>query len=479
MEYLSNPMIDTLVVGAGISGLSCAYQLSQTADRPLSLLVAEAQDRVGGNITTQSINGFIWEEGPTSFSQTPELLQLIGDGGLESELVLADRKLPRYVYWDQQLIAVPMSLPALVTSPLISLRGKVRALLGGIGFVPPNVTGQAETVSAFFQRHLGTEVLQRLVEPFISGIYAGDPHRLENQAAFSRVAQMAELGGGLIPGAVLSRLQNPKPKPDPHLPKTRPGELGSFRRGLEMLPQAIAEHLQKQSQDQVRLNWKLTQLNRTEHQTYQAEFQTPTGPQQIEARTVLLTTPAYVSGSLLQPLNLQISQALEAIPYPMVACVVLAYPNPALKQPLVGFGNLIPRGQGIQTLGTIWSSSLFPGRAPEEWQMLTNFIGGATAPEVASWSEEQIVEQVHQDLCQTLLNGTQKPKVLAVHRWPRAIPQYNLGHLNLLAQIHQELEQLPGLFLCSNYTDGVALGDCVKRGMNQAVEIQSYLASSS
>ncbi|MGL5081855.1 MAG: protoporphyrinogen oxidase [Microcoleaceae cyanobacterium] len=472
-------VIDTLVIGAGLSGLSLAHKLSQTTNGSRSsLLVAEAQGRVGGNITTRSEGEFLWEEGPNSFSPTPELLRLVVEVGLASELVLADRKLPRYVYWQGQLLAVPMSPPALVQSRLLSPWGKIRALLGGLGFVTPAMgsglqdQGGEETVSQFFQRHLGTEVLQRLVEPFVSGVYAGDSQYLELRAAFGRVFNMAEAGGGLIPGAMLIRGQaKSKSKPDPKLPQTRPGELGSFRWGLAALPQAIATQLG----DQIKLHWQLTHLSPTAQQTYQAEFLTPEGQQQVEARTVVLTTPAHISAEILRPLSLQVSQALMAIPYPPVACVVLAYPTSALNHSLVGFGNLIPRGQGIQTLGTIWSSSLFPHRAPQGWHILTSFIGGATHLEVGEWSEDQLVARVHQDLCRVLLNGRALPKVLAVHLWGKAIPQYILGHCHRLNQINQGLQAFSGLYLCSNYSDGVALGDCVRRGFAQADEVQEYL----
>lgn len=475
-------VVDSLIVGAGISGLCLAFALKQRSknEPPLKILVTERQGRVGGNITTVSEGDFLWEEGPNSFSPTPELLKLVVDVGLKQELVLADRKLPRYVYWNNQLMPVPMSPPSLLSSKLLSSGGKLRALIGALGFVPPAMgtqlsqQGSQETVSQFFERHLGVEVRQRLVEPFVSGVYAGDPQQLEVKAAFGRVAQMAEMGGGLLAGAVLSRRNKPpKPAPDPTIPKTRPGELGSFRTGLGALPQAIATQLG----EDLKLNWQLQSLEPTEHQTYRAEFSTPFGQQQIEARSVILTTPAYVTGEILQSVQPPVSQALSEVPYPAVACVVLAYPVSALKQKLVGFGNLVPRGQGIRTLGTIWTSSLFPGRAPQGWQMLTNFIGGATDPELGELERDQIVAAVHQDLRRVLLQEDKPPKVLAVNLWKRAIPQYNLGHLQRIEQINQGLKSLPGLYLCTNYIDGVALGDCVRRSFERATEVQAYLQS--
>ncbi|MFS8119975.1 MAG: protoporphyrinogen oxidase, partial [Microcoleus sp.] len=258
-------VVDTLIVGAGISGLSLAHALQKEAKTgsPLKILVAESQGRVGGNITTATADGFLWEEGPNSFSPTPELMKLAVDVGLKQKLIFADRKLPRYVYWQNKLQPVPMTPQAMVQSGLLSFPGKLRALFGALGFVAPAMgdrlsqQGGEETVSEFFRRHLGTEVMQRLVEPFVSGVYAGDPQQLSAAAAFGRVTKMADLGGGLVAGALLSAKKNPKKMPaDPNVPKTKPGELGSFQGGLKALPEAIAAQLG----DRLKLNWHLTRL---------------------------------------------------------------------------------------------------------------------------------------------------------------------------------------------------------------------------
>ncbi|MEM1171869.1 MAG: protoporphyrinogen oxidase [Cyanobacteria bacterium P01_H01_bin.35] len=474
-------VLDVLVVGAGISGLSLAHKLTKLSNNsPLKILVAESQNRVGGNITTVSQGDFLWEEGPNSFSPTPELLKLAVDVGLKQDLIFADRKLPRYVYWNGQLLPVPMGPTAMLQSKLLSHAGKLRALVGALGFVPPAVgtgmsqQGEEETVSQFFQRHLGVEVMQRLVEPFVSGVYAGDPSQLSATAAFSKVARMADIGGGLLAGAILSAKRNPKSKvaADPNIPKTKPGELGSFRGGLEALPKAIATYLG----ETVKLNWHLIGIRRTEQQTYIAEFSTPNGSEQVETRTIALSTPAYFCAELFKPLLPEIASTFDKFYYPTVACVVLAYPVSSIKAKIDGFGNLIPRGQGIRTLGTIWSSALFPGRTPPGWQIFTNFIGGATDPGISQLDSEAIVARVHQDLGQTLLKqDAEQPKVLALHLWSRAIPQYNLGHNSRLAQINHGLKSWPGVYLCSNYIGGVALGDCVRRGTEVATEIYQGL----
>ncbi|MEO0949338.1 MAG: protoporphyrinogen oxidase, partial [Cyanobacteria bacterium J06641_5] len=166
--------------------------------------------------------------------------------------------------------------------------------------------------------------------------------------------------------------------------------------------------------------------------------------------------------------------------YPPVASVVLAYPNAAFKQPLDGFGNLIPRNQGIRTLGTIWSSTLFPGRAPAGWALLTSYIGGATDREIAELDKTEIAAAVHKDLQQTLLAPTApEPKILNVRLWPQAIPQYVLGHRDRLQCLENSLQANPGLYVCTNYLDGVALGDCVQRAQDRADTVATYLETTS
>jgi len=458
-------ILDTLIAGAGLSGLSVAHRLAQSSR---SLLLAERSDRVGGNIVSQQRDGFRWEEGPNSFLPVPALLDLALEVGLGNDLILANPKLPRYIYWQERLQAVPMSLPAAIATSLLSPLGKLRALAGALGFAPPALV-EDETVAAFFSRHLGREVAERLVAPFVSGVYAGDPQQLSAAAAFQRVTRLEEAGGGLLAGALRSRPTQPPPPVNPNRPRPPRGSLGNFRHGLRQLPEAIAAQLG----DRLRCQWTLVELQPA-GANYRARFQTPEGEQTVEARSVVLSLPAYAIAPLLQTWQPAASQALAAIPYPPVACVILAYPEDALARPLDGFGNLIPRGQGCRTLGTIWSSSLFPGCAPPGWHLLTNFIGGATDPGVAKLTESELVATVHADLQRLLLKPGAQPQLLAARLWPRAIPQYAVGHRARLAAVEASLREQPGLFLCSNFTDGVALGDCVRRGRETAQAVLEY-----
>ena len=469
----ANQPLDILVVGAGISGLTIAHELAIVKQH--RVLVAEAQDRVGGAITTASNDqGYLWEEGPNSFQPAPELLRLAVDVGLKDELVLADGKLPRFVFLNGKLNALPMSPPSAIATKVLTWGGKIRLALGAIGFTRPAMAGE-ESVDQFFTRLLGKQAAERLVAPFISGVYAGDPKRLSASAAFSKIARL-ETYGSLLAGAILSsKERKAKQINDPNIPKTKSGELGSFRQGIKMLPEAIAAKLRSQGTP-VKQQWILRSLNK-QGDIYIAKFDTPTGEEIVTARSVVLTTPAYVSAKLLKDYLPAASQALNEIFYPTVACVVLAYPKSEFAYDMKGFGNLIPRTQGVRTLGTIWSSSLFAGRAPEGWQLLLNFIGGTLDPALAKLSEPEIIQAVHQDLKKTILRPETKaePKVIAVHVWDKAIPQYEIGHFQRLATIETELQKSQGLYISANFIGGVALGDCIKRSLQDANKIAEFL----
>ena len=470
----ANQLLDVLVVGAGISGLTIAYELAIAKQH--SVLVAEAQDRVGGAITSASNDeGYLWEEGPNSFQPAPELLRLAVEVGLKDELVLADGKLPRFVFFNGKLNALPMSPPKAIASKLLSWGGKIRLALGAIGFARPAMAGE-ESVDQFFSRLLGKQAVERLVAPFISGVYAGDPKRLSARAAFSKIARLETNYGGLLAGALLSSKERKAQKlNDVNIPKTKAGELGSFRQGIKMLPEAIAAKLREQGTP-VKQQWTLRSLQK-QGDIYIARFDTPTGEEIVKSRSVVLTTPAYVTAKLLQDYLPIASQALSEIFYPTVACVVLAYPKSEFAYDMKGFGNLIPRTQGVRTLGTIWSSSLFAGRAPAGWQLLLNFIGGTLDPALAKLSEPEIIQAVHQDLKKTILRADTKaePKAIAVHIWDKAIPQYEIGHLQRLATVETELQKAQGLYISANFIGGVALGDCIKRSLQDAIKIDNFL----
>ncbi|MFN7929283.1 MAG: protoporphyrinogen oxidase [Blastocatellia bacterium] len=448
---------DSIIIGAGISGLSVAHYLKKAGQ---NILLLEASERVGGVIQSVEVEGFLLERGPNSLRGTHELLDLVDDLQLHEELVAADPKAPAYVYFQHALQAVPMSPPALIKTKLLSTKGKVRLLREP--FIAPRRAAGEESQDSFFRRRLGDEVQERLVAPFVSGVYAGDPHQLSIQATFARLAEFEAQAGSILKGGIRAMRASKATKTEAPKRSLRAYRLCSFRRGLETLPLAIGRALG----ESLRVAASITKIT----QDATGLFRLTAGAKTVEAKSLILATPAPAAAQLLQDIAPELAAPLTAIPYTKICAVPLAYRVEQLARPLAGFGFLAPRDQGLRTLGSIWNSSLFPGRAPKGWVVMNNFIGGETDRAAIELSDDELIANVHRDL-QTVLGIKGEPRRLPITRWQRAIPQYNLGHAARVAAIETALAQHPGLWLAGNYLHGVAIGDCLKRGQELAAEI--------
>lgn len=479
---------DCVVVGAGISGLCTAQALvAKHADVCGKVLVTEARERVGGNITSVSDDSYLWEEGPNSFQPNDAILAMAVEAGVDKDLVLGDPTAPRFVYWDKKLRPTPSGLDV-ITFDLLSIWGKIRAGLGAAGILKaPRPEGE-ESVEQFVRRNLGDQVFERLIEPFCSGVYAGDPSKLSMKAAFGKVWNLEDIGGSIVGGAIKIIQKNktdPPPPRDPRLPPKPPGQtVGSFRDGLKMLPEAIQANIA----DKIRCNWKLTKISKSDD-LYVLDYSTPDGDVAIKARSVALTCPSYVAAKLLSDASAEAAAALDSFDYPPVAAVTLAYPLTAFRAErfdaegkIPGFGQLHPRSQGVTTLGTIYSSSLFPGRCPEGQQLLLNYIGGAKNRGIVDQSDEEIAAQVDTDLRKEgmpLRDDAPSPTIVGIRVWPRAIPQFNIGHQAKVDSAKEALQaaDFDGVHLGGNYVCGVALGKCVEYSWEYAANIAGYVQS--
>lgn len=477
--------VNVVVVGSGISGSTAAFYLNKNNE---GVIVTEARDYAGGNLISKRKDGFLWEEGPNSFQPNPAILRFAKDLGLIDELVLADPSLPRFVFWEDRLFALPGGLTDLPFFNLLTWPAKIRAGLGALGFIAPKPTDKEESVKEFVTRHLGEQVFTRIIDPFVSGVYAGDPKSLSMQAALKKVNNLEGLGinSGILSGAIvridqLKAEKEANKERDADLPNIPGGSLGSFKNGLQSLPLAVQEQL---GSEKFRVNYKLVSVQKDTQGKWISTFETPNGVKTLRSKSLLLTAPGHVTCKITGGPEGVVpeSEELDNINYPPVASVTIAYPNSAFKDgpPIrAGFGHLIPRAMKVRTLGTIWSSSLFPGRAPEGYTMLLNYIGGAQDEGIRDLSEDQIVDQVHEDVKKILLKtDAEKPKVLGVRVWPKAIPQYNKGHLDILEKVERSADsKKSGIFLGGNYRTGVAFGDCVAYGADIATTISDFLAT--
>jgi len=442
------------VVGGGISGLVCAYALRKAG---IDAQLVEASPRPGGFISSVTRDGFLLELGPQSFSGTPALRELCAELDISKELLQAPPRAPRYVLIDGKLRPVPMSPPTFFTSSLINGSTKwalMRDILGKS--IPPDGD---ESVAAFVRRKFSPQLLDRLVGPFVSGIYAGDPERLSVRSAFPQLYEAEKAAGSIVRGM----LRLPKSKKGP---RERP-TLQSFREGSETLVRALANSLGPALLSQT----CVTGISRQNDGSFDIRLESHGGDESVSARSLILATPTDVTGGLLSRLDSSFETLLSSIEYAPVAVVSLGYRKKDIGHSLNGFGFLVPRSAGLRVLGSVWNSSLFPGRAPEGQALLTSFVGGATDSAAATLEPQELASLVHREIS-SFLSIESAPLFSNVTIWPRALPQYNLGHGDRLAAIAKACSRFPGLWLTGNYLRGPAVGSCVDLALAVAEQVR-------
>src|SRR5512134_1350810 len=455
---------EILIVGAGISGLATAWGLQR---RGREVQVIEAAPRAGGAIGSRREDGCLIESGPNSTLETSpligELLEQTGSVGARIYASASAKK--RFVLRGGQLIPVPMSPPAFFATPLFSWGTKLGLLREP--FIPPAPADAEETVAQFVRRRLGGEFLDYAINPFVAGVYAGDPVKLSVAAAFPRLAELERKYGSLIRGQILGARERRR---NPEKSKQAAAML-SFRDGMQTLTDGIAAKLGRLS-----LSTCATRLARGDGGHWEVTTEGPQGAARYRARCVVLATPAPAAARLVRPLAGDAAVALEAIPYPPVAAVVSAYARSDIAHALDGFGFLVPERERRRILGTIFSSVLFENRAPEGIALLSTFVGGMRQPDLARQDEATVAALVHEELAQ-LLGARAAPRWTRVTRWPQAIPQYTLGHGARMAALEAAEHELPGLFFCANYRGGISVADCIKSAHAMAERIAGHFGA--
>jgi protoporphyrinogen/coproporphyrinogen III oxidase len=448
------------IVGAGISGLACAYRLGQLG---IATVVLESSNQGGGVINTESRDGFLFESGPQSFTGTAPLLALIRELDLDSELQISDPAAPRFIVRGQRLHKLPMSPPALLTSSFLGAGSRWRIASEPLrrGRPPAN----EESVAAFVRRKFGSEILEYLVSPFVSGVYAGDPEQLSLRAAFPQLEQWEREHGSVWRGAIRSRSKGGKKDPRP--------QLCSFRGGVATLPRRMAKNLGSSLRTGLAAV-SLSRSQRPDEHLLDLEILDTGHRETNSSAAVVIATPAFTAANLIGAMSPKLAAALSSIAYAPVTVVAAGYKRAQILDPLYGFGFLVPRKEQIRTLGTVWNSSLFPGRAPDGAVTMTSFIGGATDLEIIQHSDQGILQIVQQDNSR-LLGITGAPLATQIWKYPRALPQYNLGHGSVVDSIREAERAIPGVFLAGNYLDGPSLGKCVENGFQAAEKVAAFL----
>jgi oxygen-dependent protoporphyrinogen oxidase len=439
------PEVGAVVIGAGIAGLAAAFELQKETSE---VVVIDASDRPGGVLRTDHVAGYVIERGPNTVQVKAPMLGLLRRLKLESSLRRADpESRRRCLFRDGRLEPIPMSPLGFLKTPLLSGRGKLRLLAEPL---MRRRDAAGESVADFAGRRLGAEAVAGLVGPFLTGVYAGDEQELGAEAVFGGLVDLERRYGSIALGALLRRR-----------PRSERGLRGSYSgtEGMGPLARKLAELLVEPPA----LGSRVTGLRR-EDGHWRIGVSGPGGDRRFRARRVVVATPAYEAAEILRGLGAEVADGLAAIDYAPVLGIPLGVDPAEVRTPIEGFGFLVPRDAGVPLLGTLFMSRMFRNRAPEGRELLQCLAGGRRWPEAIDLPDDVVVRQILEDL-DRILGLRSEPRVLAVTRWRRAIPQPDREHVRRIAAIRAALARFPGVALAGAYLDGVSVPDALASGI--------------
>lgn len=436
------------IIGGGISGLTTAYLLKK---KGFAVMVFERSEKTGGNVQTIQKDGYTVEQGPNSLLKSPRLVDLVKLLNLESKVIAADEAAKkRYILSGGKLEAMG---PKSFVNGYFSLK-TVLSLIR-----EPFVRSKSpenESVAQFVSRRISAEFLDKAIDPFVSGVYAGDPNNLSMRSAFPKLFEMERDFGSLIMGTFRRKTE----KPDPNFPRTF-----SFHGGLKTLIDALA----KEIGDGIKLSASVSEIEETADGKFRVNKQ--------EFDSVVISTPAFVAAELVKSRDENLAKLLSEVNYPQVAVVVLGFKSEKIKKELDGFGFLIPSKEKRPILGTLFHSAVFPERSPDGFQLLMTFVGGVRAGDkLDEKSDDKLKAMVLEQLGE-ILGVAGEPDFVHIKRWKRAIPQYRVGYEAVTETVADFEKKNRGVYFCSNFYRGISMSDCVKNAFETADNIENYLAT--
>lgn len=450
---------DVVVIGAGISGLTAAWQLLK---RGVDVCLIEASNEVGGVMRTESRDGFLLEKGPFNvIVREPAFQELLEELRDELIVVEADRSAARarYVLHDDRLRKVPSNPITLASTALLTLGGKAR-LIRGILYSRTS-TDRDGSIDEAASRRFGPEVARRLVSALCVGIFAGESRDLSLGACFPHVAEVDNQTRSLLGFALAQRFRRKRQGSSPR----RWRGLVSFRQGLGQLPKTLAHQLGKR----ILLNCQANSI-RKDDQQFAIRCSSATNTT-LRTSHIILALPKRVTAALFDHITPQITEDLNAIPTASLVVLNLGFDRAHVGHPLQGYGFLVPTtSSAFPLLGVLWTDSVFPHHAPPDRRLLRVFMGGSRRPDMLNKTDTELVE-IAVGALRNHLQLTGDPTLIDVCRWPDAIPQCGPGHVQRVAQIHRELEQHRGLHIIGNYLDGISINDCIGNASRVAEEV--------
>jgi len=466
------------IIGAGIAGLSTAYYLHQRAEQlgePLAITLLEKEGQLGGSMITEQVDGFLLEAGPDCFiSEKPWALHLCRQLGIKKEVINTNQQVRRtFILLHGRLheipegfmLLAPTSFIPFIKSSLFSILGKMR--MGLDLLIPRKKSDDEESLAAFVMRRLGREALERIAEPLVAGIHAGDPTTMSLKSTFPRFIDLEREYRSLIWGMYQRKRQFAHLLP-------RYTVFVALRQGMGQLILALENALPA---DVFSRRQEVTSLEKIQEKSpgkppYLLHIK---GKKNVaEADCVVLATPAFTAARIMLSFDTEIARQLDAIAYCSTATINLAYERSQINHPLDGYGFVCPRLEKRNIMAATFSSVKFGGRSPEGKVLLRCFVGGAKNEAIVSWKNAKLLAAVKKDIEQILkIQG--EPLFARIYRWPKAMPQYTLGHEERVSRIEQGLAQHPGLFVTGSAYRGVGISDCVHEAEQLAAQIFRYL----
>lgn len=468
------------VVGGGISGLATAFALQEQAAAAgfaLKCTVLDAAPVFGGKIVTHRIGNLVTEAGPDSFlSNKPAGMQLVDKLGLADQLINTNETGKKaFVYTGGRLCELPEGLVVIspgqiapfLKSGLLSLGGLVR--MGMDCLLPARRSEEDESVASFFRRRFGHQAFDRMMEPLMAGIYAGDAEQMSLKATFPRFVELEQKYGSVIRGMMAAKQAGAGSQPG----RTKRTMFVSLKNGLDTLVSALVARLSGQGVE-LRSGAVVESLRVRSHQLGKWTYDVMLQDGALSVESLVLAAPAYTSAELLRPLTPIASGLLETIPYASTATVAMAYPASVIGGAVQGFGFIVPRAEQRDLIAATWTSLKWPHRAPADQLMVRCYVGGVGREGILELDDRAMVAKVKAELKQ-ICGVTAEPIYVEVNRWMKAMPQYLLGHVARVEQIEGALSRYGGLVLTGAAYRGVGIPDCIRDGARAAECVVRYL----
>lgn len=443
------------VIGGGISGLSAAFWLCQNGMDPI---VMEQADRPGGVIRSESADGYMVDHAANCLlNYLPEVNTLCETVGVRDEKVYrSETARRRYLLKGGRPVYFPQSPFEFISTDLWSMKGKARLIAEP--FIRRSGSGMDETVSQFITRRLGHETLEQVIEPFIGGSYAGNPSQLCARSTFPVLYEIERRYRSLTVGALIKRLKGQK--------SNCPTHLFSFRNGMETLPRAIRQYLG----DRFTTGARVVEIEQKKDKTWDIIAEQDGKSVVHRANAVVIATRSMEAGRLISSIDPLSSCMLERLEYSPLAVVYTGFKREDVGHPLDGIGCMVPSKERLSILGTLWNSTLFGRRAPEGRVALTNYLGGRRCPDMIDKTDEEILSITLADL-EKIMGIHSSPEFVRILRYSGAIPQYVIGHQELLKTVEGLSDRTPGLYIAGNYLRGISVRDCISYGSRLARRI--------